>query len=190
MATGGDIGGLEQHGPALHRSTVGPAPVLRACAVGPAGTYQWPRYLQYDGMLMGPLAPQRGSVAGSAGATFEAKMALLPMMGEEMGLRGDANSMLSLHVDDPSQHQWGDTMLTVLHEMKEHVRRVGHRLQKELGLPLATHKLNVVTSSGMMTEMARAMLGKLGGPGEYGLRNLGIDYAGGKHRSHPKAHTT
>eukprot|EP00959_Pyramimonas_sp_CCMP1952_P131209 2743182-Pyramimonas_sp.AAC.1 len=153
-------------------------------------TYQWPRYLQYDGMLMGPLDPQRGIVAGSASAALEAKMALLPMMDDEMDLRGDADSMRPLHVNDLSQHQWRDTMLTVLKEMKEHVHRVGHRLQKELGLPLATHKLNMVTSSGRMTELARTMLGKLGGRGEYGHRNRGIAYAGGKHRSHPKAHTT
>eukprot|EP00959_Pyramimonas_sp_CCMP1952_P136660 2860026-Pyramimonas_sp.AAC.1 len=73
------------------------------------------------------------------------------MMNDELDLRGDANCMLSVHVDDLSQHQWGDTMLTVLQEMKVHVHRVGHRLQKELGLPLATHKLNMVTSSGRMT---------------------------------------
>eukprot|EP00959_Pyramimonas_sp_CCMP1952_P414353 8681657-Pyramimonas_sp.AAC.1 len=83
---------------------------------------------------MDPLVPQRGIVAGSASATFEAKMALLPMMNDEMDLRGDATCMLSLHVDDLSQHQWGDTMHTVLQEMKVHVHRVGHRLQKELGL--------------------------------------------------------
>eukprot|EP00959_Pyramimonas_sp_CCMP1952_P151861 3177424-Pyramimonas_sp.AAC.1 len=41
-----------------------------------------------------------------------------------------------------------------------------------------------------MTELARNMLSGLGGPGTYGLRNLGIDFTGGKHRAHPRAHTT
>eukprot|EP00959_Pyramimonas_sp_CCMP1952_P274953 5747762-Pyramimonas_sp.AAC.1 len=67
---------------------------------------------------MDPLVPQRVIVAGSVSATFEAKMALLPMMNDAMDFRGDANCMLSLHVGDLSQHQWGDTMLTVLQDMK------------------------------------------------------------------------
>eukprot|EP00959_Pyramimonas_sp_CCMP1952_P304519 6373182-Pyramimonas_sp.AAC.1 len=46
------------------------------------------------------LVPQRGIVAGSASATFEAKMALIPMMDEEMDLRGDANTSVGrLNVD-------------------------------------------------------------------------------------------
>eukprot|EP00959_Pyramimonas_sp_CCMP1952_P226531 4736833-Pyramimonas_sp.AAC.1 len=41
-----------------------PIVVLRMAAQ----THQWPRYLQYDGMLMDPLDPQRGIVTGSASA--------------------------------------------------------------------------------------------------------------------------
>eukprot|EP00959_Pyramimonas_sp_CCMP1952_P397402 8326875-Pyramimonas_sp.AAC.1 len=40
METGSDFRGLKQHGPLLHCSAVRPPPVLRTCAVGPAGVQQ------------------------------------------------------------------------------------------------------------------------------------------------------
>eukprot|EP00959_Pyramimonas_sp_CCMP1952_P406209 8513054-Pyramimonas_sp.AAC.1 len=69
-------------------------------------SYTWPRYLQSDGVLMGPLDPNRGIVAGSASATLEAKMPLIPLMDDECEARGNASNMLSLHIDDLSQHHW------------------------------------------------------------------------------------
>eukprot|EP00959_Pyramimonas_sp_CCMP1952_P316413 6622511-Pyramimonas_sp.AAC.1 len=63
--------------------------------------------------------------------------------------------MLSLHIDDLPQHHWGESMVNVLREMRDHVHRVGQRLQQELDPPLASHKLNMVTSTGKMTELAR-----------------------------------
>eukprot|EP00959_Pyramimonas_sp_CCMP1952_P221762 4636158-Pyramimonas_sp.AAC.1 len=74
-------------------------------------SYTWPRYLQNDGMLMDSPDPRRGVVAGSASATFEAKMSLIPLMGEECEARANATNMLSLHIDDLSQHHWGRSMV-------------------------------------------------------------------------------
>eukprot|EP00959_Pyramimonas_sp_CCMP1952_P198576 4153688-Pyramimonas_sp.AAC.1 len=134
---------------------------------------------------MGPLYPDgRSIVAGSSGATFEAKLALLHMIGDDMTLRPKDRTMLSFHVDNLSQRQWGPVTMEILKETRHHVRRIGHRLQKELCLPLAMHKLNMVTSSGQVMKLGRAALGAWGGPGERSIKNPGIDFTGGKHRAH------
>eukprot|EP00959_Pyramimonas_sp_CCMP1952_P423410 8869619-Pyramimonas_sp.AAC.1 len=83
-------------------------------------SYTWPGHRQFDGMLPGPLDPHRGVVAGSASATFEAKMSLLPLMDDECEARDNATNMLSLHIDDLSQHHWGGSMVKVLREMRDH----------------------------------------------------------------------
>eukprot|EP00959_Pyramimonas_sp_CCMP1952_P060896 1271916-Pyramimonas_sp.AAC.1 len=69
-------------------------------------SYKWPRYLLYDGLLMPGVYPRRGIVVGSTPATFEAKLALKPIV-EEYSATLPQDALVPLHIDDLTHHARG-----------------------------------------------------------------------------------
>ena len=108
-----------------------------------------------DGIASEAIWPCSGIAAGSASATFELTVLLLPALAKLEIV--DPQACISLHVDDIGITVMDPNRLTALSRF-EHILRIARGEFAKLKLPLAREKGVVIASSKELAEKANVMV--------------------------------
>ena len=119
--------------------------------------YFWPRHIVYDGIASEAIWPRSGIAAGSASATFELTVLLLPALAKLEAIYPAA--CISLHVDDIGIAVIDPNRQTALIRF-ENILSVARGEFAKLKLPLAREKGVVIASSKNLAEKANKMVGE------------------------------
>ena len=113
--------------------------------------YFWPRHIVYEGVASEAITPRSGIAAGSASATFELTVLLLPALARlEIA---DPEACISLHVDDIGITVIDTTRLKALRRF-ENILNIARGEFTKLNLPLAREKGVVIATSKELADKA------------------------------------